>query len=75
MSASRQASAESHEKFLRYRYDFSFNCTFEIRHAKRINILVILKYKSNNELSKKKVVYFDDIIISAFSTRTDSLYA
>ena len=76
MKASWQASTASHEKLhqRQNRYDFSFNYPFKIKHAKRINIFVVLQHKSNKQLSKK-TVYFDDIIISSLSSRISSLYA
>ena len=54
MKAYRQASTASHEKLrqIQNRYDFSFNWPFKIKHAERINILIVLQYKSNKKLSK-----------------------
>ena len=60
MRASWQASTASHEKLSQRqnRYDFSFNSPFKIKHAKRINILVVLQYKLNKELSKISSIFW-----------------
>ena len=60
MKASWQGSTASHGKLYQRqnRYDFSFNYLFKINHAKRINILVVLQYKSNKELSKISSIFW-----------------
>ena len=47
------------------RYNFSFNHPFKIKHVKRINILVVLQYKSKKELSKiSSIVWWYNYIIT-----------
>ena len=60
MKASWQASTASYEKLSQRqnRYNFSFNSPFKIKHAKRINILVVLQYKLNKELSKISSIFW-----------------